>query len=395
MAANKLIDPRERTLGTITLVLGLLGWTALVLGTLGIALIGLLVGWLIYLFAHSALIAHLRGNGVEISAEQRPDLHQQLSDCCSQLGIATPPKAYLLNGEGMLNAFATRFLGTEYVVLLSSTVDAMAQHPDGVRFYIGHELGHLRRKHLQGSLLRWPVLWLPLLGAAYSRARERSCDLHGAACCATPAQAAQALLALAAGGGQWASVDLAAFLAQARRGGGFWMSFHGLISGYPWVTERVARVTGAMTDWPRRHPLAWLLAAFVPFAGRLGGGFGALMLVYMVGVLAAVALPAYQDYTVRAQMSQAYLDSAPARQALATYFESRREVPDTLTQAEVPEQLPGGLTLSLDSEHMVLSVRGKAGELVFTPRLDKSGHVIWQCSGSEPLRPAQLPPDCR
>ena len=38
---NDLVYPRERTLGAITLVLGLLAWLALLVGTFGIALIGL------------------------------------------------------------------------------------------------------------------------------------------------------------------------------------------------------------------------------------------------------------------------------------------------------------------------------------------------------------------
>src|SRR5206468_183018 len=110
------------------------------------------------------------------------------------------PEAYLLQGNGMLNAFATRFLGRHYVVLLSDVVDAMQAHPEGVNFYIGHELGHVRMKHLTGKLWRAPVLWIPLLGAAYSRANESTCDRHGRACCESPEAAARAMVALAAVG---------------------------------------------------------------------------------------------------------------------------------------------------------------------------------------------------
>jgi len=179
---NELVYPKERTLGAITLVIGLLIWLGLVVGTFGGALIALAVGFVLYLFAQSALIAHIKGNGVELSETQFPELHAQFVACCDQLGLKTRPRAYVLNGNGGLNAFATRFLGNQFVVLLSDTVDAMERHADGVRFYIGHELGHLRMKHIQGHLLRWPALWLPLLGAAYSRARESTCDRYGLAC---------------------------------------------------------------------------------------------------------------------------------------------------------------------------------------------------------------------
>src|SRR3972149_4687037 len=158
---NELVYPRERTLGTITLVLGLLVWLGLIVGTFGGALIGLALGFVLYLFVQSTLIAHIKGNGVELSEAQFHDLHKQFTACCDRLHIKTRPQAYILNGNGGLNAFATKFLGTQFVVLMSDVVDAMDKHAAGVRFYLGHELGHLRMKHLSGQLLRWPVLWLP------------------------------------------------------------------------------------------------------------------------------------------------------------------------------------------------------------------------------------------
>lgn len=42
---NELVYPRERTLGLITLVLGILTWLVLIVGSAGIALAFLLVGF--------------------------------------------------------------------------------------------------------------------------------------------------------------------------------------------------------------------------------------------------------------------------------------------------------------------------------------------------------------
>jgi len=392
---NELVYPHERTLRAVTLVLGVLVWLGLLVGTFGGALILLAVGFVLYLFAQSALIAHIKGNGVELSETQFPDLHAQFAACCDRLQMKTRPQAYVLNGNGGLNAFATKFLGSQFVVLMSDVIDAMDKHADGVRFYIGHELGHLRMKHLSGHLLRWPALWLPLLGAAYSRARESTCDRHGLACSRSPENAARALAALSAGAERWEGLDIAAYLHQAKDSSGFWMSFHELIAGYPWLTKRVARVMDTKARMPGRNRFAYLPALLVPYAGRLGGGFGFLILVYIIFVVAAVALPAYRDYTVRAKLNAAVVGSQGVREELARYYALTHKIPKSLQEADVPSQLADGSRLQLDPNHMVLTVTTKQGALSFTPIADDQGRIAWRCAGSDGIRPTQLPAPCR
>lgn len=391
---NELVYPRERTLGTITLVIGLLIWIGLVVGTFGGALIALAIGFVLYLFAQSALIAHIKGNGVELTETQFPDLHAQFVACCDRLQIKERPQAYILNGNGGLNAFATKFLGTQFVVLMTDVVDAMSKHADGVRFYIGHELGHLRMKHLSGHLFRWPALWLPLLGAAYSRAQESTCDRHGLACSGSPEGAVRSMAALSAGVERWESINVASYLQQTKHSSGFWMSFHELIAGYPWLTKRAARVMDVNADMPKRNTFAYFLALLVPYAGRLGAGFGVLIMVYIIGVMAAIAIPTYNDYKVKGMLSVAISETASARDTLASYYEKRKKIPKSLEAVGITAQLADGSTLQLDPEHMVLTVVTSRGELVFTPAVDESGKIIWDCANGEGIKSTQLPPSC-
>ncbi len=393
---DKLVYPREKTLGTIALVLGIIVWVLLILGTFGVALAYVLFGFIGYLFAQSALIAWLRGTGVRLSEEQLPQLYMQYLNCCEKLGIKEPPEAYLLQGDGMLNAFATRFLGRDFVIVLSSTVDAMQDLPDGVNFYFGHELGHIRQGHLTGHIWRAPVLWLPLLGAAYSRAKEYTCDMHGRACCADAETAARALVVLAAGTEKWRAVSLVTYARQTMTNRGFFPDLHELISGYPWLTKRVARTLNPGIKMPGRNVFSYIFAFFVPYAGRFGGGAAGLgiliMIVAIIGMLAAVALPEYQNYKNKAELSQHWTNSAPLRTALGAYYIEKEEVPDSLEAAGISAAQADGY--EYDSDRMSLSVQTKDGVFLIQPSED-DGQVLWHCYGDSVKLEKALPAACK
>ena len=188
---------------------------------------------------------------------------------------------------------------------------------------------------------------------------------------------------------------MATYVRQTEYSRGFWMSFHELISGYPWLTKRAARMTTEGKAAPARHPFAYLVAIFVPFGGRLGGGFSFLIMVYIIGVLAAIAIPAYQDYTVRAKLNAVVIGSQPAREKLASYYLSSRRTPETLEDAGVAGTLADGSPLSLDPKRMLLTVKTKHGDLVFVPSADAQGRISWTCTNGERLKATQLPPSCR
>jgi Zn-dependent protease with chaperone function len=398
---DSLVYPREKTLFRISAVISIIFWILLVVGTLGIALVYLLFAFLIYLFAQSGLLSYLRGNAARITAAQFPDLHERVQKCCAQLDVANPPDAFLLHAGGVFNAFAARFLGRNFIVLYSDVVDALEASPEALNFYIGHELGHIRRNHLGWGPVLFPAGLLPLLGAAYSRAREYTCDLHGLACCPSPEVAARALAALAAGAHRWRSIDLEQAAAETASTAGFWMSFHELVAGYPWLTKRIARVLGPQSAAriPARHPLAWLLALFVPRIGA-GGAGGAMVTIAIVGILAAVAIPAYQDYTMRAKVAVVLQDGSLASAAVTDYFNRNGNVPASLEAAGIAQPPPehGVRSMSVDQKGVIrielnfAPVEGKAIALI--PSLDANKRVIWRCVGQD-VPPRFLPQSCK
>lgn len=400
----ELLYKNEKPLFTIMLVLSLLIWGLILFATKGLALAYVVFFALFYLFAQSGFISYLKGTGVEITAEQFPDLHQKIVDASAKLGMGQVPAAYLLHANGAFNALATRFMGKNFIVLFSDIVDALEEQSDALNFYIGHELAHLKRKHLLWGPLLMPASFLPLLGTAYSRAKEYTCDRHGQVVCANPQSAQMGLAALAAGGKRWRTMSQDHYIAQTRESSGFWMSLYELISDYPWLTKRAAALRamaeGRQDSAPGRHKLAWVLALFIPRFG-LGGAASGLVLIAMIGVLAAIAIPAYHDYSLRASVAQAVTEGNKAAAAVQSYYERNRRLPDSLKA--VGYSLPPNLTsvqgVELDQEDAVLIItlggsthNGKVVKLV--PRLDKDKRIFWKCESSE-IAQNLLPQSCR
>lgn len=381
----------EKTLFGILAAVSIVFWILLTVGTIGIIWIYMLALYVFFLFAHSALISFLKGNAVRLDADQFRDLHGRLTACCQRLAIAPVPEAYLMTADGMLNAFATRFLRRYYVVLLSDVVDALDDDPEAINFYIGHELGHIHRKHIANGWWMGPALMMPLLGTAYRRAQEYTCDQYGLACCASQASATRALAVLAAGTRRWKTLNTDAYVAQCAQTGGFWMSLNELASDYPWLCKRMARLHNPGHRLPSRHPFAWLLAIFMPRVGPGGPLVSLMMLFAMIGILAAIAIPSYVDYQARANAAPAFAYGNEASAAVGAWYEEHEELPADLGNLGLTQKLPASATASLDTENGVITLMlGKTGHITYVPSLNDENHLEWNCSTSLPAK--AIPP---
>jgi Zn-dependent protease with chaperone function len=382
----------EKPLWVMVLVIGMLVWGAVLFLTRGIVLVYVPFAFLIYLFAQSAFIAHLKGNAVRLSESQFPDLYAQFLECCRKLEME-PPEAYVMMSDGVLNALATKFLRRKYVVLYSSIIDALKGRSGALPFYFGHELAHIKHGHLDFGFLKWPGMILPLLGAGYRRAQEYTCDMHGAAVSPSVQDTQAALGVLGSGAEKLAALNMTEFMQQREASGGFWMSFHELTSDYPWLCKRLANATAHhgvdVEPNPRRNVGAWILALFVPRLGIPGfGGAGILFLVAIIGVLAAIAIPAYQDYTIRGQVAQALVPLNLVRDAAEPYLEEHGAYPKDFSQIGLTEDelvsqygvitpIENGFELTLRGVQTVV-----VGEtIILEAYRAEDGSIGWSCAG--------------
>jgi type IV pilus assembly protein PilA len=125
-----------------------------------------------------------------------------------------------------------------------------------------------------------------------------------------------------------------------------------------------------------------------------------MIVVAIIGILAAVALPAYQDYTVRAKVSELMLAASGARTCITEASQSAgtaaEPVPSSVA-ADCSIAVAGKVTGATVSTVGVVTVTGNASTVgadvtvTLTPQAT-ANTLTWVCSGS-PIK--YLPGSCR
>lgn len=132
-----------------------------------------------------------------------------------------------------------------------------------------------------------------------------------------------------------------------------------------------------------------------------------MIVVAIIGILAAVALPAYQDYTARSQMSEALSLAGGARTAVTEFYTNEGNFPANNTSAGLSAaadisgkyvasvQVAGGLiTTTMQTGGTAEGIRGATMVL---SALTNAGSVDWVCKsgGATAVVAKYLPSSCR
>ena len=129
-----------------------------------------------------------------------------------------------------------------------------------------------------------------------------------------------------------------------------------------------------------------------------------MIVVAIVGILAAIAIPAYQDYTTRARVSEAIGFAAAAKTAVSESVISTGSLPANNAAAGLAaaDAISSTYVESLTIASGVITVAIKstqnttvdAGSIVLTPTVTSAG-VNWACKVNDANMYQYVPANCR
>ncbi|MBS0358274.1 MAG: pilin [Proteobacteria bacterium] len=128
-----------------------------------------------------------------------------------------------------------------------------------------------------------------------------------------------------------------------------------------------------------------------------------MMVIAIIGILASIAIPVYQNYVIRARVTEGLQAAAAAKTAVAETRQSKGSFPINNQEAGLPETISTPLVseIKVGEEGIITVIYNAAAmglpanenTMTFKPTLS-NGTVSWDCTGGT-LAKTYRPSNCR
>jgi len=129
-----------------------------------------------------------------------------------------------------------------------------------------------------------------------------------------------------------------------------------------------------------------------------------MIVVAIIGILAAIAIPAYQDYTIRAQISEGLTLSAGAKSAVSEYYMERGAWPSNNDDAGLADKhdIMGKYTEHISVKDNVIEIKYEydanaaiTKEKIELTATNNDGSISWTSASAGTIKSNHLPTACR
>lgn len=351
LETKKLTSVKEMPYFFIAAVVSVFIYIIAAISLFGIAIAFLLLG--VVLLTNAIMIGSIRGNGVRIHKNQFPEIYERVVSLSEAMDLKKVPDVFVIHSEGAFNAFATRFMGRNMVVIYSEVFElAREQAGKELDFIIAHELAHIKRNHVWKNILTMPANFIPFLAEAYSRACEYTCDRYAAHYIGDGAAAKRALTILSVGKVLYKDVDEHTYLEQIHSESNVAVWFSELLSTHPILPKRIQAVGQFMDmeNTPNFQPntgkiaIGAVISSVILFAAYIAAIF---YLVFSFGILATFTSIFDDDYEIEDYEYETVLsdDATPLMEAAA--YGDLNEVEALLLAGSALQEKDGDSTTAL------------------------------------------------